>query len=284
MRFSSGRVLGAAEGGPCNLHIDLDSGLDTLRETIEACLEQSGYLDADRRQIALGLGVAGIGMKTSASDPLHQQITNLFDDFGRVCLVSDGVTAALGAHHGGDGGIVIAGTGSCACLYRAGTAQLIGGRGFLLGDDGSAAVLGRTALRDALRAADGFIEESALTEAVLSKFAFEGDGAKAPEAIVRFAKNAISRDYGAFAPLVFEYACQNDAHALQLVRHSAHGIEELIVRLADLSAPRICLVGGMSEAIAPYLDADIAELLQPCLFDAQDGAILLCGGSVTGSY
>ena len=51
--------------------------------------------------------------------------------------------------------LVIAGTGSAAIARVGGRETVIGGRGFLLGDDGSTARVGAEAIRAALRAHDG---------------------------------------------------------------------------------------------------------------------------------
>jgi len=52
--------------------------------------------------------------------------------------------------------LVIAGTGSAAVARVGGQrGRVIGGRGFLLGDDGSIARVGAEAIRAALRAHDG---------------------------------------------------------------------------------------------------------------------------------
>ena len=53
------------------------------------------------------------------------------------------------AHGGADGALIIAGTGSAAIARVRGRETVIGGRGFLLGDDGSAARVGADAVRAA---------------------------------------------------------------------------------------------------------------------------------------
>ena len=47
-----------------------------------------------------------------------------------------------------------------------------------------------------------------------------------------------------------------------------------------LGAPRIALVGGLADAIRPYLSAELDEMLRKPIFDAVDGAILLVGGAL----
>ncbi|MBN9028150.1 MAG: N-acetylglucosamine kinase, partial [Rhizobiales bacterium] len=63
------------------------------------------------------------------------------------------------------------------------------------------------ALRQAALAHDALVEPTGLTDALLAQF----DGK--PDRIVTFCKTALPRDYGSFAPLVFERAAAGDALA-----------------------------------------------------------------------
>ena len=61
---------------------------------------------------------------------------------------------------------------------------------------------------------------------------------------------------------------------------AARAVGALTRRVVALGAGRVALVGGVGEALRPYLDRDIADLLQRPLYDATDGAILMAGGAV----
>ena len=189
---------------------------------------------------------------------------------------NDAIAGCLGAHGGGDGALVIAGTGSAAIARIGGSERVIGGRGFLLGDDGSTARVGAEAIRAALRAYDGVGPASSLTEEVMRRF---GD----PLVATQWALTAKPAGYGAFMPLVFERAAAGDAVALAIVAAAARAIDALIAANRALGATRVVLVGGINPAISPIsLDASRGALREP-LFDDADGAILIAGGTLPGA-
>ncbi len=220
-------------------------------------------------RIALGFGLAGVNDGADA-----ERVVAAFPGYARVSAANDASTACIGAHAGADGGLVIAGTGSAAIARVAGRETIVGGRGFALGDDGSGAHVGLDALRAATRAHDGLGPESALTRDLLADFG--GDVV----ALVRWARTAKPGDYGAFAPRVFAHAARGDAIALAVVGSAAQALGALARRAVALGAGRVALVGGVGEALRPYLAPEVAELLTQPLHDATDGAILMAGGRV----
>ena len=169
---------------------------------------------------------------------------------------------------------MIAGTGSVAIARVQGKETIIGGRGFALGDDGSGSHIGLEALRSAMRAYDGLAPASALTDDIWAEFG--GD----PVAMMNWALEAKPGDFGAFAPRVFEHAASHDPVALEIARAAARAIAALACGVIALGAERVALVGGVGEALRPYLDADIAAQLKAPLYDATDGAIRFVGGVI----
>ena len=139
------RVVGA------NVYLDFDVALETIRscvgETLEACRSRPSK---PRARLNLGLGLAGV-----SSAAIARQVEAALDGFADVRVANDAVTACLGAHAGQDGGLVIAGTGSAGLALIDGREIFVGGRGFVLGDDGSGARIGLESWRRALRAHDG---------------------------------------------------------------------------------------------------------------------------------
>src|SRR5690606_19565317 len=69
---------------------------------------------------------------------------------------------------GGEGGVVIIGTGSAAMSVVDGKRHQAGGWGFHIGDQMSGAILGRELVRHAVEAEDGLVEGSPLTRAVIA--------------------------------------------------------------------------------------------------------------------
>jgi glucosamine kinase len=90
-----------------------------------------------------------------------------------VWVTDDAVTSHAGALSLGWGVSLIAGTGvACLAARRDGAAQVFGGHGFLLGDEGGAFWIGRRGLRDVLRAQEGWADNDAggLTTAAEHRF------------------------------------------------------------------------------------------------------------------
>jgi glucosamine kinase len=268
LRDSDGRAIAEAQGSGGNLYVDFDAALATIDRRIDAVCAKAGLTAADRARLTLGLGLSGLSSPADA-----ERVEARYASFASVRAANDALVGCLGAHAGGDGALVIAGTGSAAVARVGGRETVIGGRGFLLGDDGSAARVGAEAIRAALRAHDGVGPASSLTAEVMRRF---GD----PLTATQWALTAKPAGYSAFMPLVFERAAADDAVALAIVRAAAQAIDALIAATGALGATRVVLVGGMNPAITPYLaDASRAVLRDP-LYDDADGAILIAGGAL----
>ena len=265
LRDSSGRELGNSVGPASNIYVDFDAAVRVVRETIDSVIAAG----AARQEIAVGLGLAGF-----SEDKEAERVAGALPDFARIVVVNDAVAACVGANGLGDGGLIIAGTGSAGIARVGATTTIIGGRGFLLGDDGSAARLGEAALRATLRALDSLEPMSELAR-VLGRH-FDGD----PLRMTRWAAEAKPSDYGAFAPEILDLAKSGDARASEIAGEAAKAIAALANALNALGAERIALVGGLGEPLRPYLSADVAKRLVRPRRDAVDGAILLAGGTL----
>ena len=177
-----------------------------MRELVATVIAKAGLGAASRGEMALGVGLAGL---SSAQDAAR--VAAALPGWARVEVANDAVTACIGANGSGDGGLIIAGTGTAGIARIAGAAKIVGGRGFLLGDDGSGARIGADAVRAALRAFDGLEPMSGLSRALLAKF--DSD----PLRMMKWAQTAKPGDYGAFAPQVFEAARAGESGALEIV-------------------------------------------------------------------
>ncbi len=267
VRDATGAFLAEVEGPAANIYVDFDGAIATVRTQIEAACERAEIATSDLPRLALGLGLAGL---SSAEDA--RRVQQRFEGMASVRAANDAATACLGAHGGADGALVIAGTGSAAITRVRGRETVIGGRGFLLGDDGSAARVGADAIRAALRAHEGLGPTSPLTQEIMRRFRDD------PLVAIQWAITAKPAGYGAFAPLVFERAEAGDDIALEIVRAAARAVDALIRAAQALGAERVALVGGLSLPLRPYLEASSQAALRRPLFDAVDGAILLAGG------
>ncbi|MGA2793057.1 MAG: BadF/BadG/BcrA/BcrD ATPase family protein [Roseiarcus sp.] len=270
LRDSSGAMLAQSSGPAANIYVDYAGALAVVRSVISQALHQAGLSCLGARCVAVGLGLAGLSTGAEAARIIAD--LSVLDGLASVRAANDAVTACLGAHRGADGGIVIAGTGSAALARVGGRESVIGGRGFLLGDDGSAARIGADAVRAALRAFDGLGPSTPLTRSVMQRF--EDDAKMA----VQWALTAKPSDYGVFAPLVLDAAGAGDEIGRPIVEAAASALAALARAIQRLGAERIALVGGLSQGIRPRLPVELAAMLREPLFDATDGAILLVGG------
>ena len=266
LRDGVGRLLGEAEGAAANVYVDFAAAIDAVKVVAAAAIGQAPTAVA-LESIALGLGLAGITTEADA-----RKVEAQFANFGKVRAENDAVTACLGAHGGADGAIIIAGTGSAAMARVNGKSTVLGGRGFIVGDDGSAARIGLDAVRAAVKAADGLGPASPLTEAVFWRLG--GDVA----ALVGWAATAKPGDFGALAPLTIAEAHEGDTIAMPIIDAAAEAILALLKAIQTMGTAKVALVGGLGPALRPFFSPTLNEMLLEPSFDACEGAILLAGG------
>jgi glucosamine kinase len=242
-------------------------GFETAREAILAatrqCLAEAGLPEEALKRTYAGVGLAGTGQRGA-----REALESWRHPFAGAWFEGDAYLAYLGAFGGGDGGIVIAGTGSIAITYQDRTVR-IGGYGFPVSDEGSGADIGLGALRHALKTLDGRAEPSAFSQEVLARFAND------PAAVIDWLEQASATDYAALAPLVTRHAAAGDAAARELMRQAGAHIAELAQALLKRGASRVALIGGLAEQVRAYLPGDIAAALVEPQGDAMAGGILL---------
>jgi glucosamine kinase len=261
----NGAVLGEGAAGAANLTLGVEIAVAAIRAAARLAFDQAGLSHSDLMpQARAGLGLAGANLPS-----LVEAIRKIPLGFASVVVASDALVACLGAHGGRDGAILILGTGSHGLAIVNGRATTVGGWGFALSDDASGATLGRSAVRSAIAAWDGLGPRSALTERIMDGFGHD------PAAAAIWAATAEPRDYGAFAPLVFELGATGDEIAAAILRDAAARVDAMLGRLAALGAARIALMGGLARPYEPWLESESRRLLVEPAGDAMDGAILM---------
>lgn len=266
---AGGTVLGTGKAGPANTRIGIEALHAELLDVCQQATRAAGIADTDLSSVRCGMGIAGInrmGMKA--------QIQALDFPYANVQFSSDAMIANLGAHMGGDGAILILGTGSVGLVKRGEDSSSIGGYGFPISDEGSGAALGLSAIRHALRALDGRTKPSPLSQAITKQFDH------AIPRVIAWMDDATPGDYASFAPLVMDYADNGDEIALSIVRDAALHVERFIETIISRGAPRCVLMGGLAERMKPWLRARIVAQLDDALGDALDGALILAGRPV----
>jgi glucosamine kinase len=275
-----GAVLGEGLAGPANVRIGLEESVRSVCDAAKQCLTQAGAVagvSAADSAIVACLALAG------ASEPREAAAAEaaFAPRFRRVIITTDAHAACVGAHGGGDGGIIIVGTGSIGWAVVGGRSWRVGGWGFPVSDEGAGAWIGWEAVRRTLWAHDGRTAWTPLLRRIAAEF--DAD----PHAIVRWMGTARPRDFGRLAPLVLDRATGGDPAATEIMRLAARHIDAIAARLAEHGASqgaahgtphgttRLALMGGLAAGIAPWLAAATrARLVEPD-GDALDGALRL---------
>jgi glucosamine kinase len=262
-----GRVLGEASSGPATTRIGFEKAWRSIMEATEAAAAQAGLTLKDFARMHAGIGLAGLGRRGAEA-----ALNKIAHPFASVIFISDGLAACLGAHSGADGAIVVAGTGSVGVGLIDGREIRLAGYGFPVSDEGSGADIGLQVVRQALRAADRRGELTPLLSEVLS--AFDHD----PYQAVAWSEEARATDYAAFAPIVMRHANQGDPVGRRIVERAADAIGDLLDLFIARGIDRLSLVGGLAEAITPWLTPDLRARLRRPDADAAAGALLVARG------
>ena len=263
-RWPDGTGIGECVTGTANILAGVEAARDNIIAAVEGALVEGGLTRDDLGRCLVGLGLAGANIPDLSERFLASDLP-----FARTALEMDAWIACRGAHPDGNGAIAILGTGTAYVVQTGGDFVTVGGWGFHLGDQGSGAWLGHMALRQSALAHDHLVGATGLTDALLAQF----DGK--PDRMVTFCKTALPRDYGAFAPLVFEHAATGDAVALSILAEATRDIEVALNRLVALGARRISLLGGLAPLYAERLSPAISASIAPPAGDALDGALVL---------
>lgn len=176
-----------------------------------------------------------------------------------IAVVGDIVAAAAAGLRDAPGVLLWAGTGSFA-IARAADGELhrVGGRGYLLGDQGSAYDLVRRAAAAVLLAADGLGPATALTAALTEAFA-----APAPHRLGAVLQRLLPGEVAAKLGVVLAAAASGDAVALDVVQQGVDGLVMLAnaaVRQAGLDWRELPVAfGGGVATNAPAIVELLAE-------------------------
>lgn len=258
---ADGTVIVRAKSGSANIHTNFAGARENIIDAARQAFAEAGIDLARMSEARAVLGLAGANVGT------HGRQLEATLPFARSRVETDAMIALEGAVGGGDGAIAILGTGTAYLGRRDGVARPIGGWGFLIGDHGSGAQLGRELMERTLLAYDGVGPASPLTDEILA--VFQGD----PGNVVGFAATAKPGDFGGFAPKVFEHAAKGDAVAEAILGRGQAIIEASLTRFALGPNEPLSLLGGLAPLYEPRLSEPLRRLVRPPLQDALGGAV-----------
>jgi N-acetylglucosamine kinase-like BadF-type ATPase len=275
-----GTVLLREKAGPLNMNGNKKA---LIQETVKTALAYMRGMEGGLSRCAmLCIGSAGLSNRLFA-----RRLRSMLEEAGYrgpVVFTGDHETALFGAHGGGPGLVLIAGTGSiCYGRNKDGVTRRCGGWGHIIDDEGSAYAVGRDVLGAVARASDGRGAPTVLTELV-----FERARVDSMEALVGvlYAPRTDKKEIAAFAPLCDEACAAGDPPALAIREKAAAALELLLVATArELGMPRCraSLLGGLilgdrflQSVLKEHLVAAGSGIrLCKARFDAAHGAALL---------
>ena len=258
-----GRAFGEGAAGPGNaLTVPVPRLTDHLVEAIGQAVPE----EARARVVAVSGGFAG-ATAASAEDPGHVNartaLTAALRRLGipadRIRVCSD-IEAAFASAPGtpADGLALVAGTGAVALrITDRRTTTSVDGDGWLLGDDGSGFWIGRSAVRAALRMADGRGPTTVLAGSVGQALGVpdevlpaDADWSRAHrEAYRMHVLPAVMAELpirlARFAPLVVEAAGEKDTVAEGILDEAADQLAETVRALEPGPGERIVATGGL---------------------------------------
>jgi glucosamine kinase len=257
------KVLGEGLAGSSNLSQMGEKALDSILEAAMQAFKTAGISLNEMINTAVGLGISG------AELPGGEKVLEQWQHpFASLVYGNDALIACLGAHLGEKGAVLSVGTGIVGWENLQQHSIMRGGWGFPLSDIGSGAWLGLRALQETLKADDGIIPHSPLTQHLL-------DEHKTAREISAWAFSARSGEFGKYAKVVAQYCAQSDPVAHRLVAEQVCEVEAFLSSIIERQPPRISLLGGMADFLVPMIRGEMRDKLSPALGDALTGALLL---------
>lgn len=234
VRVESGRIVAEAVAGSANI---ASVGAAEAARQLDALARRLHHPDVT----AVCVGAAGVE-SPQAGRRLQRLVEHAFPAVPvRVVHDTHLVLAAAGLR---TGVVVISGTGSAAWGRAADGAEArASGWGYLLGDDGSAFGVIRSALRHALDRLDAGEAIDALTDRLLKTCGVTDAG----ELLEFFYREPSRREWAARASVVFDLEAEGDAAAAAIVAEAAADLARPAVKVAarlGLDGP-VVLAGGL---------------------------------------
>ncbi|MDP2365530.1 MAG: BadF/BadG/BcrA/BcrD ATPase family protein, partial [Ignavibacteria bacterium] len=229
--FSQGKFSAQVRSGTTRIGaVGVGESCERLLNVISDLCEQ-GNLDSTELD-AVVIGLAGVWL-----DDEKKRSAKLLKTLARsqnlalndLLVTSDAELAVEGAFDGGNGIVMIVGTGSIA-VGRLSKDKLIrcGGWGIELDDEGSGAWIGREGLTAVVRALDGRGKHTKLTEILAS--INPSINLDEPRTIVKaYFERAF--EYHNLSPLVMKCAEEGDEVCLDIIRRSSVHLVELLKAL-----------------------------------------------------
>ncbi|SFV36403.1 glucosamine kinase [Devosia crocina] len=234
---------------------------------------------------------ACFGMAGGRMDSARAEFAARDWPFAGVKVFDDIDIAHAGALEGGEGGVVIIGTGSAAMSIVNGKRYQAGGWGFHIGDQMSGAILGRELVRYTVEAGDGMAEASPLTRAVVEALGGDNQAIMTWSFATAMDLRLLSSDgsegcddaligrapgeYGRLMPLWFDHLERNDPVALRLLDIQMGYIDTYVRWFRSHGAEVMAIVGGLGQRLFPRLTERYGDFVALPKHEPLHGAVIL---------
>ena len=223
-----GEVRGVGVAGPSNYQI---VGIESARNNVLTSIKMA-MLQANLQKAVFDIGCFGMGGLDTKHD--YDVISGFIKPLGVVrkyIIVDDMVVAFYAVTAGKPGVAVVAGTGSIAYgMNEKGKEARSSGWGWLMGDEGSAFDIARSALVAAARAHDGRGPKTILMELIRKQL-----GLKNYEDVISaiHLKSIVSTEIASMAPLVTLAAQRGDRVAIGILKEAGKELGIAVVAVAE---------------------------------------------------
>jgi len=266
------------ESGPSSLTNDFIGAVNVLNALIDDLIGQAACHSLD---VIAVFGLAGTGESDTVTK-LQQIFAHRFTSLD-IC--SDATTSAYGANNGGEVAVIALGTGSVGMRLQLNdqgnlTQHLVGGWGFLIGDEGGGAKLGYHSVQALVAEFQYFgYARSQLAQAVAALINAKASHVITREVITIWLANAKPVDFSQLSPLVTQYQNVCPVAKKIIINHVAE-VESLIRDTHANTTLPVVLLGGLAKVTQMLLSATTKRLLVIAKGDALDGACLLANIAV----
>jgi glucosamine kinase len=281
------QTLAEVKNGRSNLQIDAgEPAYKAISDGTRDVFRAAGIDYAEAANTYACFGMAGGRMDTARANFAARPWP-----FAGVKVYDDIDIAHAGALGGGEGGVIIVGTGSAAMSIVDGKRYQAGGWGFQIGDQMSGAILGRELARYSVEAEDGLVEASPLTKAVIASLGGNNQAAMTWSFATDMGLRILSRDgtegcddaligrapaeFGRLMPLFFDYYEKGDPVAIKMMDIELGYIDTYVRWFKAHNARVLAVVGGFGERLFPILQQHYGNFIALPKFEPLHGAVIL---------
>ena len=215
--------LSRAYCGFGNLFLDFDKAAQNVINAIKQCIDSIKHPENEKNCLCIYLGLAGIDIGNN-----KEEIQNLVKE-KFACDARgyhDSYLAYVAIHKGGDGIIVISGTGSVSFGTFKGRYAKTGGWGHIIGDEGSGYDIAVSAFKRIAYEADCQLAPSELTNNIISKM-----NIKDVNEIIKHTYTYSKAEIASFAPIVASLANQSDINSIKILKTAGQNLAAMTARL-----------------------------------------------------